>query len=202
MMGVQQFVQQLRWLWWRMLDGDVKLVQHVLRKNCVVVDCGGYVGEWSQEMCDRYDPALVLVFEPQEKYYDMCVRRFRDNECVKVECVALGCEEGVVTIGEGMGARVGAGTQLVRRCLLSAYVAGLVRVDCLKMNIEGAEVDVLRDLVVHDQLGKIQRVLVQLHDDDWGCVRELLEETHDMEWGLKNVWGCWVRRKDGGGCCA
>jgi Methyltransferase FkbM domain len=75
------------------------------------------------------------------------------------------------------------------------------RIDLLKMNIEGAEFDVLERLAETGWIDRIDELLIQFHD--WApaaprrrrMIRRVLARTHTEVWNYPWVWERWVRRR-------
>ncbi len=68
--------EQIIFLFWRILDGDnTYRVRYDLQKESVVWDVGGYVGDWTQNINDRYHSRIV-IFEPTKRYAKILRVRF------------------------------------------------------------------------------------------------------------------------------
>jgi len=69
---------------WFRDDGDSTLrIAYSLTQNSIVFDVGGYLGEWSQKIIERYDP-YVFIFEPVPKFYSLIKAKFEQNPKVSV----------------------------------------------------------------------------------------------------------------------
>ena len=69
---------------WFKDNGDSTLrVDYPLSENSIVFDVGGYMGEWSLKIAERYNP-YIYVFEPVPEFYSIIVERFRGNPKVSV----------------------------------------------------------------------------------------------------------------------
>ena len=78
--------------------------------------------------------------------------------------------------------------------------AGIERVDLLKLNVEGAEYEVLEHLAVTEWLPRIRFLQIQFHDIGAGsdarmrALQAWLGQTHQLMWQYELVWESWRRR--------
>ena len=81
-------------------------------------------------------------------------------------------------------------------------IRSLGRVDLMKLNIEGAEYELLGALAEADLMGEVRFIQVQFHDFVPDAVaklqeaRELLSRTHDVMWEYPFVWESWELRSN------
>lgn len=145
-----------------------------------IIDGGANIGLAAIFFCQKHAGARVTCFEadPDVAVYLRKNLAAAGAEAVEVIEAALWSEEGSLTFsGEGSDAgRVGesgAGTtKQVRAVRLSPYLKE--RIDLLKLDIEGAEIEVLREC--RDALGQVQRIFVEYHSFEGApqCLDELL----------------------------
>ena len=65
-------------------DGDNKYrFNYNLDENSLVFDLGGYDGEWSKKIYDKYN-CNIFIFEPVEKYYNLILNKFNYTNKIKV----------------------------------------------------------------------------------------------------------------------
>jgi FkbM family methyltransferase len=194
------YYRHLRRAIWNFFDGEnTRRVQYPLTKGSVIVDAGGYVGEWSQLMLDRYG-CSITIYEPQEKYARVCQERFRDDRRVKVRREALLDRVGRTSIGEGIGGASGAGEETCKT--VDVATALPKKVDLLKLNIEGAEYPVLRRLIDSSRIRDINYLQIQFHDliGEPDCAQQRralirsLRKTHRLQWRVPWVWESWERK--------
>ncbi|MCB1209982.1 MAG: FkbM family methyltransferase, partial [Verrucomicrobiales bacterium] len=145
-----------------------------------ILDGGANIGLAAIFFCQKYPGARVTCFEadPDVAVYLRKNLAAAGAETVEVVEAALWSEDGSLTFsGEGSDAgRVGesgAGkTQQVRAVRLSPFLNE--RIDLLKLDIEGAEMAVLREC--QNALGQVQRIFVEYHsfEGQSQCLDELL----------------------------
>lgn len=191
---------------WLEVDGDATLrLDYPLDSSSVVVDVGGYKGQWASDVFARYLCA-VHVFEAVPEFAAGIARRFEGNPHIAVHAVGLGhreAEQAISVLGDRSSAHVvAAATERVRIRSAAAVLQelGLDEVHLMKLNIEGAEYDLLDHLFEHGWIPRIRDLQVQFHDfvpDAEVRMRRLqesLSETHDLTYQFPFVWENWRRR--------
>ena len=74
---------------------------------------------------------------------------------------------------------------------------GIAHIDLMKINIEGAEYEVLQHLIDSGLIGRITNVQVQFHDcvpfarARRASIRRQLEHTHELTYDFSFVWENW-----------
>src|SRR4051812_5251424 len=69
---------------WYADGGDVKFrYSYPLTKKSIVIDAGGYEGEWSQGILDKYG-SKIFIFEPIKAYFENIEKKFKAHKNVKV----------------------------------------------------------------------------------------------------------------------
>jgi FkbM family methyltransferase len=175
-----------------------------LTSNDWIVDAGGFRGEWSDEMLCRYG-AKVVIFEPNPPYAAQLRDRYMANDRVELIEAALSEQTGhraLSLCGEGstlMSSTSASGTidvQLVdvRQLFQKRFSSGL---GCLKLNVEGAEYEILEKLLSTGQVSGIRFILVQFHKGPLNCIQRReqiqmrLSESHNKVFDFPFVWELW-----------
>jgi FkbM family methyltransferase len=191
---------------WYALDGDRTLrVVYPLDANAVVVDAGGYHGDWAAEIVARY-ACPVEVFEPVDSFVELLERRFAANPLVTIHPFGLGARDETIELHVERGASSAVmrpfGSVPERGELRDAvaWLAASPPVDLMKVNIEGGEYDLLERLLEEGLMKRIRFLQVQFHDglpDAEPRMRRIqaqLERTHTLSWRYEWVWESWERR--------
>lgn len=190
---------------WRREQGDAQLrLDYPLDRDSVVLDVGGYHGDFAQQIHDRFG-CRVFVFEPVPQFFELCAQRFAS--CPRVRCFnyGLSASAGRFAITEEAdgsslakrSAKVPRQWVEVRRYADVVQALGLDRIDLLKLNIEGGEYDVLTHLLDTGLIRRVRYLQVQFHDfvDEAARrrdqIRERLRQTHDEMWNYPFVWESW-----------
>jgi FkbM family methyltransferase len=172
----------------------------------VVVDVGGYRGDWTAEMSWRYG-ARAVVLEPIPAFAADIQRRFEHNDRIVVIAAGLGPQDDTVEMNLAADSSssirgAAAGDRILVSMLGTARMfeeRKLDEVACLKLNIEGGEYDVLDAMAESDLLRRVRCFVVQFHDIGPSTparlkrARELLARTHERRFCYDLVWERWDR---------
>lgn len=176
-----------------------------LNAASVVLDVGGFEGNWAADIYERYG-ALVHVFEPHPRFAARLKQRFEAVPTIKVHDVALGSGEGTLSLSDDGDAsssfRASKATVLGRVVPVASVLTGIdfPQIDLVKINIEGGEYDLLPALDEAGVMARISVLQVQFHlftPDDIARrdeIRLRLAKTHVCDWSYDFVWEQWSRR--------
>jgi FkbM family methyltransferase len=173
----------------------------------VALDLGAFVGSWSKRMAERYG-CRVYAFEPSPGPAAKATAELQQFPKVTVLPFALGASDSTSELtrdgpgsslfgGKGEFGRVDV---QVRDIVAVLDELGLEHVDVMKVNIEGAEYDLLDRLAATNWLPRVSTLSVQFHEwhpDAYRRRRRLrrtLRETHDNVWVYPWVWELWTVR--------
>lgn len=186
--------------------GDTRLrLSYDLNPKSVVVDLGGYIGDFAQDIHSLYG-STVHLFEPVPKFYAQCTKRFSGNPKVVSHCYGLGSTSGNFPISDDADASsfVALASKGFLMAELRAIVPtlaelGIDSIDLLKINIEGGEYDVLPALIKTGYISKVRDIQVQFHtvgdyENARNSIRSELGKTHDETYCYKFVWENWRLR--------
>jgi FkbM family methyltransferase len=137
----------------------------------LVLDCGSHLGLSVLRFKRLVPDCRIIAFEPDPNARALLARNIGDNKLADVQVipaalaaergtrdfVADGADGGALTRGGSPGA--GSCSQAVPAVVLSDYLAEPV--ELLKMNIEGAEVEVLREAA--PRLHNVRQLVVEYH---------------------------------------
>jgi FkbM family methyltransferase len=197
--------QQLAHGQWVACSGDQTLRQeYEIAQGEVVVDLGGYQGQWASDIYARYRPR-IFVFEPVPQFAENIRRRFRSNADIEVVEAAVAAADGRMQIGVlGDASSSFAEREHMVDVAVLDFVswwraAGFDEIALLKINIEGGEYELLEHLVATGAVRKVRNVQVQFHHfvDDAEqrmlAIQEKLAATHERTYGFKWIWENWRR---------
>ncbi len=171
----------------------------------VVLDIGGYHGDWAEAMAARY-AVQVHVFEPHPRFAAMIEQRFADRDDVMAHGFAIGSADGELMLSDdenASSALVVDGPTLAGQLRAVGPVfaeLGLEKVAAAKINIEGGEYDLLPALIDTKLIDRFDRITVQFHKFSEGDrkrrddIRQALAETHDCVWCYPFIWEEWHRK--------
>jgi len=185
-----------------------------LSPDSFVVDLGGYNGDWASLMFCRY-ACNIDIYEPHPALYNHALRpKFRHNPKVKLFNHGLAGKTDRMTLyGDGYVASLYPMQNTVSYQIADFRKASDVfeerysdkTVDVLKLNVEGAEYEILPDLIQNFDMSNIRNIQIQFHQivDDYDRKRAAIQhdlatlgfaQTWNYEWAFEN----WENSKFGG----
>jgi FkbM family methyltransferase len=187
------------------------LLECPVNRNNVILDVGGFIGDWASQMRSRYG-AVIHVFEPNPHLIEVLRKTFATDPGVTVHPFGLAGANGTLRMSlAGMGSSVYSDSPTNRTAPEHRDVSlrdvteifdelSLTEVALLKVNIEGGEYDFLERLIASGLHKRCHYIRVQFHD--WfPNARRLrkqivteLARTHDVEWSYPFVWESWRRK--------
>lgn len=171
----------------------------------LVIDVGGYEGEWTAGMISRYGCRSQL-YEPAPAFANICKEYFLKNDLVQVHKAALGGSD-----RQGLFSLLDNGTSEFGDTDVTSYVEADVvdvarifsdlagaRVACVKLNIEGGEYEVLERMLETNNVVLCDSLLIQFHRKPDGYkvrykkIVAGLQKTHTRSWCYEMVWEKWM----------
>jgi len=198
----KHFLSEIR-RWFNDKGDQTHRVTYPLTQNSVVVDLGGYEGKWAKTIHEKYG-CTVHVFEPVAEFCDVIKKEFANSPKIHVYQSALGNEKGTsqITMSADGSSMFGKGGEVVPITVDSVhdFLETVGRVNLIKINIEGAEYDLL-DCLTRNELLKIENIQVQFHTFYPNCqarrraIRDKLSKTHALTYNYDFVWENWKLRQ-------
>lgn len=171
-----------------------------LTSNSMVVDAGGYRGDFAARIADKYGCA-IWCFEPVAEF--RAIIRARNIPGVTLLPCAVGsnsdiCEFMVNNDSTGVFQQEGR-PEIVVTLDAAVMFMRLQFIDLLKLNIEGSEYPVLRRMIANGDQRKCRNIAVQFHripncEVRMAEIRKALSATHEQTWCEDYVWENWRLR--------
>ena len=191
--------------WFRDLGDTTLRLDYPLNKDSVVFDVGGYQGDFAEAISSRV-PSTIHVFEPVERYIELLQKRFMDRPHIHIHPFGLGAKSETLTIeiaNEGSSLIQKSENGVVESCQIVSFIdfvknENIKSIDLLKINIEGAEFDLLEAILKTDWVGKIQHLQIQFHSfapeahSRRRHIRKMLSKTHQLSYDYYFIWESWV----------
>ena len=198
-----QSPQEKRVLPWIKDKGDKTFrLNYDLDENSLVFDLGGYEGQWASDIFSRYC-CRIHVFEPVSEFADKIKARFAGNKRILVHQFGLSNENRAVllSVNKTSSSLYKQRGELKEVRLVKAVdfiqENHIQEIDLMKINIEGAEYDLLEHLIDTGLISNIHNIQVQFHDFVSNAEQRMimlqkeLEKTHGLTYQYPFVWENW-----------
>ncbi|MFH0971931.1 MAG: FkbM family methyltransferase [Candidatus Micrarchaeota archaeon] len=182
-----------------------------------ILDCGGNIGIVTLFFKYYYPHSQIEVFEPGRKTFELLQKNVKSNHLgnVGLHNIALGGKLGKTTFYSSKEAETGGGGDTIvvekgfKKEEFSAYavhvapLSGYIRqkIDFAKIDIEGAEHEVLEELSKGGKMRLINEMILEYHHHSRGASSKLAHflgifEKNGFEYLLNTrVLGCYVKGK-------
>lgn len=163
-----------------------------------VLDCGGFEGNWSNEIWNRYKCKIVTL----EPIMEFCC-----------DCATKLSPTGAIVLHAGLGANTRIATMRAHGGMTGMFAEGEARevdiigiedllhgrigwkhVDLFKMNCEGSEFEILEHILEKGMAAMFGNILIQFHscvpnaEARYEAIRDGLIKTHHLT--FQELW-CW-----------
>ena len=189
---------------WRADCGYELRFNYDLTSTSLVLDVGGYEGQWASDIFSRYC-CQIVIFEPVKAFAERIEKRFLRNSSIRVCHYGLGgrSQTKIITVcADGSSIFRDSGImEEIQIVDVAEYITGqnIHQIDLLKLNIEGAELEVLERLIDTNLIRTIRNLQVQFHEIAaessirMDRIQEQLRCTHYPTYQYMFVWENWVR---------
>jgi FkbM family methyltransferase len=168
----------------------------------VIIDCGANIGTSVLYFKKLFPKSKIIAFEANPHTYKLLEKNVSENNLINVELInlALFDKETEISffIGENIGTLVGSinkerggETELkVKTQKLSNYLKNIDAVDLIKIDVEGAEINIINDLVNSNCLNKAKEYIIEYHHnikDDKSSLSSFLQkfELNGFNYNIK-----------------
>jgi FkbM family methyltransferase len=187
---------------------DAMRYTYLLDESSTIVDLGGYKGNFADRIFKKYG-STVHVFEPVTEFYKECVAANLKNARVFVHHEGISAytdgHANISITGDGSSVfalNTTAKSEKIRlkpiHYLFSPGGLNLSKIDLLKMNVEGAEFEIIEALLRDGMAAKIRNLQVQFHpfvpnaEERLSLIHEKLRKTHRLTFNYRFVWENWT----------
>lgn len=180
--------------------------------DSVVVDIGGYEGNFSKTISLVFNPHIFII-EPANEFYNNLKKMFSNYYKIKVCNYAIGssrreeilyaCDDKSSFFQEWAEMEDEDYFEMVSVFTLSDFMKcnSINKIDLLKINVEGAEYEIIKQILDEKYTDKINNFLIQFHNIDnnskikYTQLITRLSDTHKLIWnkGLW-VWEYWIKK--------
>jgi FkbM family methyltransferase len=192
---------------WSTDGGDSRFrFDYDLAPNSVVLDLGGYQGQWASDLYAR-QRCHIHVFEPIGEFADALSARFSQNADIDVYAFALGASDRTETLS-----LAGASSSAHKRRQSRVNVefrnveqwfeeAAIDEVALMKINIEGGEYELLECMLDTRLVQRVAALQIQFHyfvenaERRMTAIQDRLAATHTPTWQYRFIWENWERKE-------
>jgi FkbM family methyltransferase len=192
-------------LFWILRRGDNRFhKKHNLNENSVFFDVGGFEGKFTEKILNEFD-CKSYIFEPHPVYFKILKDKYIKNENVKVFEYGLGnINQKLYLTDESSGSRIVDYEAVYKISIKNINEVidelDIVKIDLLKLNIEGSEYELLDHLIDTGRIEIVESLLVQFHENVPNYInyrekiRKHLSKTHTEIFSYYFVWERWDKK--------
>ena len=148
---------------------DDVMVLPVASEAPIIFDIGGYHGDWTAIALAKYPDCHIYVFEPIHEFFLHIINRFAGDSRVTPFNFGLSNFSGQAHMAkkDDESTLCDDGEEVVSIVDVVSFMRdnGITRIDLAKINIEGAEYDLLMRLLGSPEVLQVQNLMVQFHGD-------------------------------------
>lgn len=194
--------------WYKARDEHQLRFKYPLSSRDIIFDIGSYDGKWALEMYKRYG-CYVWCFEPVTSNYVKLKKNIDEvspHPPFRVFNIAIDKKDGFQKIGIDKDAsgflKESSMSENVETRSLPSFMRenGISSAAFLKLNIEGAEYDVLENLIEHDMLKRFRHIQIQFHRETSRYeerrlnIQKELKKTHEKDYDYEFIWESWSKK--------
>ena len=168
----------------------------------VVLDCGGYEGNFAKQIIDKYG-CTVYVYEPIPEFFEKCNKTLEKHPRALVFNHGVGRSKRHVKMrvkGDSTGLYADSGKVIdvqLRSIGEIMELLGLDTVQLVKLNIEGMEGETIEGMLDDGTIKRVDNLQVQPHTcmpdalTRWPEIQRRLAETHELTYCAPWCWESW-----------
>jgi FkbM family methyltransferase len=183
-------------------DGDNTFrLNYPLNKDSIVFDVGGYKGEWAKKISEKYG-SKIFIFEPVPDFYSTIKQLFKNNS--NVVLLDFGLSDKTETkqfhvSDDASSSNIQGGSIIdVNFREISNFIKTIDgNIDLIKINIEGDEYPLLKNLIKTRKISRFSHIQVQFHTfypdaiESRAFIQAELSKTHNKTFDYPFVWESW-----------
>ena len=182
---------------WYRVDGDnTYRVNYKLNENSIVVDLGARHGHWSDIIRYKYNPKIYCFEVVKEFCEELLLKNYNTF------CLAVSDKYGKISLGvlDSEASIFYKNSSFEVDCIPATNIFKLIKqenIDLIKINVEGAEYPILKNLIDSCYITKIKNLQIQFHlfdgidNGEYNSLIKELSKTHKLSWRFPFVWENW-----------
>jgi FkbM family methyltransferase len=175
---------------WEDDNGDfTKILDYPIDENSQVIELGGYIGEWTEKLVNRFNPKLLII-EPIPKFVKILKYKFKTHPNVIIDNSAISTSNKKIEL-HILDSRTSESIEVSdNKIKVNAYDIhyfvkkyNLNKIDLIQVNIECEEYPLLLNWISGNFLKNVRFIQIQFHTfcDDYEERYSIISE------GLKNL---------------
>ncbi|MFN7541007.1 MAG: FkbM family methyltransferase [Bacteroidota bacterium] len=184
--------------------GNQLLLDVNIDSNQMVLDIGGYKGEWTSHIFLKYG-CKSIIYEPNQSFAEICKNKFKYNQSIQVVCTGVGGSNRKANFSnaqDGTSEFLNNETDSFEAEItdIAEILAGIAtEIGCMKINIEGGEYELVERLLTTGKIELVNNLLIQFHRQPadyqtrYNSIIEALKKTHQCVWSFNMVWEYWKK---------
>lgn len=179
-------------------------LNYPLDSDSLVIDLGGYLGNYAFQLYQKYN-CNIYVFEPIKSFYDQIFNKFLNINKVKVFNFGLGPVDEEIEISvNGDASSIfenGGNKEKINIKNVNNFFTDyqIKKVNLLKVNIEGAEYDLLEDMISNNLHVLCDDMQIQFHPqfDPYNRrekIQNIFSKTHYLTYNYEYVFENWRKK--------
>jgi FkbM family methyltransferase len=195
-------------LWFKNNGELTHRIDYDLNEDSIVVDIGGYHGEWSHIINSTYHPQL-LIFEPVKNYYKLINKYLGNKKNISIFNQGVSDKDHKAKINinsQGSSVYFGGGVSEEDISLIDVKkifeMVGKKDIDLIKIGVEGAEYEILERITSLGLTKRCKNIQVAFHkinkhsEQRRNAIRKELEKTHKLTYDYYFLCENWKRLTD------
>ena len=185
---------------WNNADGDNTLrLNYPLNNTSVVVDVGAYKGDWSRKIFNRYG-CHIFAYEPSTFGYNICKETLHSSIVLKkYGLFNKNCKIKISNNADASSILDSVDGEEIEIVDIKQEYAYWGSVDLIKINIEGAEYELLESIVENGLIRNFKNIQIQFHKFNFiknpesrrSNLRCELQKTHHLTYDFDFIWENW-----------
>jgi FkbM family methyltransferase len=194
--------KNMRIIPWLLSDGDnTHRLNYKLDSDSLVFDVGGYLGNWSKLIFEKYN-CYIHIFEPVNEYFNT-IKENLSNHKITINQFGLAerSYKTEITLNNEASSiyKKGNHTSIIQLINFMEYIDKnkIEKIDLMKINIEGGEYDLLEYILKKNYINNIVNLQIQFHDISPNSekrmknIQQILSKTHELTYYYYFIWENW-----------
>jgi FkbM family methyltransferase len=185
---------------WFLLNKEELKYNIKFKDDGLVLDFGGYIGEFTSKLSKLNPNMSFLIFEPVPNFYNKCLKRFNKKQNISVLPYGVTSDGRNIDLAiDGPRTRTSQSgeNQIFATKSITEILGNLDQVELMKMNIEGLEYECLLSIIHSGSIKKINYLLVQFHnfhfedENNYAEITRLISKDFNRIFSYKWKWELW-----------